>query len=654
MRRALALLFPAFLTAALAAQQPPTSFRAGIDLVQLDVSVLDGDRKPIRGLTAADFTVLEDGRPQTIAAFAAVDVPGPEPASTPWLRDVAPDVRTNIPADHRLVVIVMDDASIQNDPFALKNAKALARLVIDRLGPADLAAVVFTRDNRNAQDFTADRARLIAAVDHFSVGFRDMAKPLAGESYSPPTDLRQNGAAQMSDGLYYLYSAQIVGDVVRQLVDVPERRKTVFYVSQGIPMDVTAAVAGTPGSSMAAAELQIKILATLNDAFRRAKSANINFYSLDPCGMRLEPVPLNPTCVPGLEVEYLNSVAVATGGRAVVNTNDATQAVTEIFRENSAYYLLAYRPQGSSPGGTEHRLDVRVNRPGLTVRTRSSYSQRAADKPVKPGVADSVRLAKALSGVLPVPDIALQVHAAPFAQPGKDPHVAIVLGVHQTDLASASARVVEDLALRVMAFTPEGQQRASIQQDARIAVRASTSGEIQYEILTGIDLKPGRYELRLAAQSGRQRKSGSVYADVVVPDFSKEALSLSGIELAATPSPAAAPKDAEATWMPIVPTSRREFRPSDRVAVFCRVYQGGKGSPVPASIRTTLEDADGVERFSQTNTAAFAEAGPDRSGSLTVDLPIATLAPGTYHLMIEASRGGTAARRDLRFRILQH
>ena len=42
--------------------QPPT-FRTGVDAVQLDVSVLDKDRRPVRGLTAADFTVLEDGKP---------------------------------------------------------------------------------------------------------------------------------------------------------------------------------------------------------------------------------------------------------------------------------------------------------------------------------------------------------------------------------------------------------------------------------------------------------------------------------------------------------------------------------------------------------------------------------------------------------------
>ena len=65
--------------AALAAQsgqstQLPPTFRSGVDLVHLDVSVLDRDRRPVKGLTAADFTILEDGKPQPVAAFSEVDL----------------------------------------------------------------------------------------------------------------------------------------------------------------------------------------------------------------------------------------------------------------------------------------------------------------------------------------------------------------------------------------------------------------------------------------------------------------------------------------------------------------------------------------------------------------------------------------------------
>jgi hypothetical protein len=36
---------------------PQATFRTGIDVIQIDVSVLDRDRRPVHGLAAADFTV---------------------------------------------------------------------------------------------------------------------------------------------------------------------------------------------------------------------------------------------------------------------------------------------------------------------------------------------------------------------------------------------------------------------------------------------------------------------------------------------------------------------------------------------------------------------------------------------------------------------
>jgi len=108
----IAVLAAAVVVAVAAAQQPP-KFISGVEMVVLDVSVLDRDRRPVRGLKASDFTVLEDGQPQKVSSFDAFDVEDPVPAAplAPWVREVAPDVPKNTDiTDKRLVVIVMDDA----------------------------------------------------------------------------------------------------------------------------------------------------------------------------------------------------------------------------------------------------------------------------------------------------------------------------------------------------------------------------------------------------------------------------------------------------------------------------------------------------------------------------------------------------------------
>src|SRR3954462_3414297 len=85
-------------------QTPAPTFRVGVDAVQLDVSVLDRDRRPVRGLTAADFTVLEDGKPRRIVAFSAIELPPMPAAVTPSGADtVPPDVVSNAEPQGRLV-----------------------------------------------------------------------------------------------------------------------------------------------------------------------------------------------------------------------------------------------------------------------------------------------------------------------------------------------------------------------------------------------------------------------------------------------------------------------------------------------------------------------------------------------------------------------
>src|SRR3954470_24834724 len=77
--------------------QPQATFQSGVDVVQVDVTILDKDRRPVRGLAQSDFTILEDGKRRPIVAFAAVDLAerAASSAGATWTRDVPRDVTTN-------------------------------------------------------------------------------------------------------------------------------------------------------------------------------------------------------------------------------------------------------------------------------------------------------------------------------------------------------------------------------------------------------------------------------------------------------------------------------------------------------------------------------------------------------------------------------
>src|SRR6185436_9013243 len=115
-------------------QQTPPVFRSGIDVVQLDVSVLDKGRKPVRGLTADDFTVVEDGKPQRIVAVSEMTHEGATVQRPVWGRAAPPDVASNDVGDRRIFAIVIDGPG----PYV----PDLLRGVIERLIPGDVVAVV--------------------------------------------------------------------------------------------------------------------------------------------------------------------------------------------------------------------------------------------------------------------------------------------------------------------------------------------------------------------------------------------------------------------------------------------------------------------------------------------------------------------------------
>ena len=144
-------------------------FRAGVELIQLDVAVLDDKRQPVRGLTAADFTVLDNGVATPIRAFTPVEL-APRTRSTEavWANEVPPDVVTNQVGqeDGRLVIILMDRSIPVHQPTVV--ARKIAAAAVEALGPHDLAAVVST-SNGAVQNLTADSRptrRLLRAINH--------------------------------------------------------------------------------------------------------------------------------------------------------------------------------------------------------------------------------------------------------------------------------------------------------------------------------------------------------------------------------------------------------------------------------------------------------------------------------------------------------
>jgi VWFA-related protein len=337
---------------------PQPTFHAAVDLVRIDVSVLDKDRLPVRGLTAADFTVLEDGKVQPIVAFDAVELPDWSQAGAPRMRDVAPDTIANRLAAQRVIVIILKDVLVPLDPWATRATKRIAREIIDRMGPEDAAAVVYTFKRNNGQEFTTDRARLLAAVDRFTVSFGDQSLTLnqfsasergkQSDRFANANDRKPGPAPEVCPADTCVTMA--LRNAAEILRGWPGGRKTVVLVS--------------PFMHKTTMESRSTQTDDLRQTYAAMQEANVNLYQFDPRGLLV---------APAVHSDEFGIFADETGGRAIANTNTPWTLVPQVFRENGSYYLLGFRSTDTSAEGRFHRLTVRVARPDVEVRARAGY-----------------------------------------------------------------------------------------------------------------------------------------------------------------------------------------------------------------------------------------------------------------------------------------
>jgi VWFA-related protein len=598
----------------LGAQQPPAqtqpTFRTGVEIVQLDVSVLDKDRRPVRGLSADDFTVTVDGKPRPVVSFTAFDVPDPEPVTAAWMRDVAPDVVSNDTAARRVIVILMDDVVEKGDSSYINLGTKVAREIVNQLRPGDVAAVVFTFMGRH-QTFTADRQKLLDAIASFRPA------PLTVACYLKPTESCAVDAMER------------VADI---LATAPAGRKMMFYLGTN-PLPP---VKTQPGGLLPDPFDRMKYSM---DLFRKLQAANITVDTFDISGLQ--------ALGPGGVIDDIRALAENTGGRAVVNTNTPEAPVPDIFSENSSYYLLGIESDAKPGDNQPHKIQVKTSRPGVLVRTRSGYFAPPVEKPKKKDTeppSPHAALDAALATTLPDGGIPLDLSVVPFAAAsGKGATLLVFTGLQAS--AARKEALSGEVELVERAYDIEGQPQSTFRQN--IVVRPGSSA--RYEMIGQLSVRSAkRYEVRVAA-SGAGRK-GSVFADLEVPDFERAPLSLSGVVLGN--GNAKAPADAHvANLIPVVPMTVRTFTARDTVVAFMRIYRREKDKPAAGRIVATIVDdreKEVLERESPLDGASSSGAG---GMAYRFDLPLGEMTPGGYLLRFDVSSGKTQASRSVRFTV---
>ena len=642
--------------------QTPT-FKVEVNFVEVDVLVTDQQGRFVRGLTRDDFQVFEDGKPQTINTFSVVDIPV-EQAVRPLFagREIEPDVQTNEhPFDGRVYVMVLDD--LHTHPLRVARVKAAARQFIEhRLGVNDLMAVVHTGGPGKSQDFTNNKRLLLDAVDKLS-GLK-----LTSATINRTNDWRvrgfdtgPQGGAFDPDDQQRVYQAQSALGTLKSIADwfagVHGRRKAILFVSEGIDYDIynvfsDAGGAGGPTQNNLGRSNAAAIVDGMRELVTAATRSDVAIYGIDPRGLtslgdeeiEVQDYPDDPSAGVGhsslmnelrLSQDSLRAISDETGGFAVVNQNDFGSAYERVVRDNSSYYVIAYYPPNDKRDGRYHKIDVRVNRPGLTVRARKGYVAPKGKATVSPGAAPagtSAELRDALNSPLPVSGLTLHAFVAPFR--GSDQKASVLVGaeLRGRDLQLGASDTVE---LSFMAVDLDGKIRGGGTGKLTVSPSADTKARIQQtglRLLNRTDLPPGRYQVRIGARDGGGGSVGSVTCDLDVPDYTKTTFAMSGLVLtskSASALPTARADEQLRTVLPGPPVGLREFPQNDEITLFVEVYDNQASTPHKVDITTTVTADDGRVLFKNEDTRDSSEIQGKRGGyGHVAHVPLAAIPPG--------------------------
>lgn len=548
-----------------------------VNLRQVDLTVTDAKGHHVTDLQASDFQLLEDGKPQQISNFSWIEVtPPPSGARLALLKekpsllerysgvtrfrktpgnDILSSPASNLKKEEirRMISIVAGDDSVPA-------VDRIRKFIDEQVGPGDMAAVRSIRRSVIAmpngmsqirdsmgifQQFTNDKRQLDAATERL---------PRVCGIHLCLTDA--SGALSAA---------------IHSLQDLPGRKALLYVGRYKGPVDEIVA---------------------------QANRAGVVIYVLDTVGVDIAGATVSDMVAP--ESERL--MAEKTGGQRLLSTVgfDLTQSFNDVIEDLSGYYLLGYHPPdgGSDSGKARHKIEVKILRPGLTVRVRdgrmgSPDPVAKPDSPAAPQGREEI-LTKTLFSVFTEDGVRIHLDplfaaSNPNSKKKRSPFVRAMIHIDGRDLAFEDAdggkkRTVVDVAVAV--FDEEGNQAGARNQAFTIQVSPAKAAEIARSSLRyNLDValpKPGPYQVRAAVRDATSGELGSAYAFLDIPDFNKSKISLSSLVLSLPEgTPAAAAGRPE--W--------NEFAPGATVQYACEVFglkTPGK-PPEPPKVETEVK-----------------------------------------------------------------
>lgn len=317
--------------------------KVNTQLVSIPVRVMDKRGRFIGGLQKSDFKVFEDGAEQEIDLFSNEHQPF-------------------------TVALVLDMS--YSTTFKIGEIQNAAIAFIDQLRPQDKVMVIsFDEEVHMLSEATNDRKEIYRAIRSTRIA--------TGTSLYEAVDMVMNERLRRIDG-----------------------RKAIILFTDGV--DTTSRRSNDLQNLSDAMELDSLIYTIRYDTFADVQSMKQGTMLPKPPPISVpgtkdnnNPFPFPLPSVGGVAgsqgttveeytraAEYLDSLSQRTGGRiyeasTLVNLTDAYSKIASELRE---FYSIAYYPREDRTAGKTANVKVKVDKPGVVVRSREKFIRRKTGK----------------------------------------------------------------------------------------------------------------------------------------------------------------------------------------------------------------------------------------------------------------------------------
>ncbi|HVG31912.1 MAG TPA: VWA domain-containing protein [Pyrinomonadaceae bacterium] len=624
-------------------QETDDILRIRTELVQTDVLVLDKQGRFVDNLARDQFELKVDGKPQAISFFERVRAgTADEESQLAAARGLArTSTASGAPVVHpvdrgRTVFFFLDDVHLSADSLG-RARKVVLRFINEEMSANDEVVVASASGQIGfLQQLTNNRAVLRAAVAR--LGYKQYIQTrgefpeiseyqaftieeqndqalfnyFVGEMLRDDPNLRPEIAQTIIRGRvqrivqqsnFYVNSALLsLETFMRSSSQIPGR-KLFYFISDGFLLNIR--------SSNVADRLR-----RITDAALRSGSV---IYTIDARGLALDP-DQESTARPSFDLtgtralrafaertvpqEPLYRLAEDTGGRALVNTNALSASVSQVLKETSTYYLLAWRPETTEQAGGNKFRQVEVSvrdRPELKVLVQRGYFDKPPETPAKPAQTKNKKAEEKPTANTPSSELVQAVisqrqhNALPTSLSvgyTKEPAVGMMLTASveiNDDALSTSSQDASKPAQNSIAdvlavvLNDQGKVVNGFKQELTITPPSADASRQRHFIVYShrLPVAPGLYQIRVSARDRLSGRTGNAAEWIEIPDPNKGQLALSSLFIGERTA-SDAPTNATGPQQEVVVLNpNRRFARNSRLRFNLQIYNAARGASQP-------------------------------------------------------------------------